>query len=40
MKPLFNPFVISGYEGAYYFCDRVSETNRLASEMVNGNMGR
>ena len=37
MKPLSNPFVISGYEGEHYFCDRAVETNRLASEIANGN---
>jgi len=32
-----NPFVISGYEGAEYFCDRVAKTRQLASEIANGN---
>jgi len=32
-----NPFIISGYEGADYFCDREAETLRLCSEIVNGN---
>ena len=26
MKGQANPFIISGYEGAEYFCDRVAET--------------
>lgn len=37
MKTQSNPFVISGYEGAHYFCDRVQETKQLASEITNGN---
>lgn len=32
-----NPFIISGYEGSDYFCDRVEETKRLCSEIANGN---
>ncbi len=32
-----NPFIISGYEGDYYFCDRVNETQQLSSEIENGN---
>ncbi len=32
-----NPFVISGYEGVDYFCDREVETRQLCSEIVNGN---
>lgn len=32
-----NPFIISGYEGAEYFCDREAETHRLCNEIVNGN---
>lgn len=35
-KPL-NPFIISGYEGAEYFCDREEETARLHTEITNGN---
>ena len=30
MKDLYNPFVISGYEGAHYFCDRQEEIAQLA----------
>lgn len=37
MKGQANPFIISGYEGAEYFCDRVEETAQLASEIANGN---
>lgn len=37
MKRYFNPFIISGYEGEEYFCDRVKETARLCSEIENGN---
>ena len=32
-----NPFIISGYEGAHYFCDRVEETAQLGREIENGN---
>lgn len=37
MKRQVNPFIISGYEGAEYFCDRVVETKRLCKEIANGN---
>lgn len=37
MKERVNPFIISGYEGSRYFCDRVEETKRLCSEVANGN---
>ena len=37
MKTLDNPFVISGYEGVHYFCDRVGETEQLHHEIANGN---
>ena len=37
MKGQSNPFVISGYEGAAYFCDRIEETAQMASEIANGN---
>lgn len=37
MRTLFNPFVISGYEGTHYFCDRKEETALLAREIANGN---
>lgn len=37
MKTILNPFVISGYEGEKYFCDRVEETNLLSREILNGN---
>lgn len=32
-----NPFIISGYSGKKYFCDREDETKRLCSELANGN---
>ena len=34
MKPN-NPFVISGYRGPEYFCDRVRETEKVVSALVN-----
>lgn len=37
MKRRVNPFIISGYEGAEYFCDRMEETRRLCLEIDNGN---
>lgn len=37
MKSITNPFIISGYEGREYFCDRVHETQQLAREVANGN---
>ena len=37
MNKIFNPFIISGYEGDDYFCDRVQETLRLEEELSNGN---
>lgn len=32
-----NPFIISGYSGKKYFCDRVEETEKLCAEVINGN---
>ena len=32
-----NPFLTYGYNGPDYFCDRVEETKRLTSLLVNGN---
>lgn len=32
-----NPFLTYGYNGPEYFCDRVEETKRLTSLLVNGN---
>ena len=32
-----NPFLTYGYAGPAYFCDRVDETKRLTSLLVNGN---
>lgn len=37
MKAQVNPFVISGYEGARYFCDRKQEVVQLQQEIANGN---
>ena len=37
MKQLANPFIISGYEGEHYFCDRRQETLRMGEEIANGN---
>ena len=37
MKAQVNPFVISGYEGTRYFCDRQQETIQLQQELANGN---
>lgn len=37
MNRLSNPFIISGYEGERYFCDRRQETLRLGEEIANGN---
>lgn len=33
MTPLNNPFVVYGYKGAEYFCDRADETARLLSAL-------
>lgn len=33
---LTNPFVLAGYEGPSYFCDRVAETEELHRALVNG----
>ena len=32
-----NPFLTYGYNGPEYFCDRVDETKRLTSLLINGN---
>ena len=37
MKKINNPFIISGYHSAEYFCDREVESARLIREIVNGN---
>lgn len=37
MNQLYNPFIISGYEGEHYFCDRKQEVLRLGEEIGNGN---
>ena len=31
-----NPFIIKGYQGPEYFCDRRDETRRLISAIENG----
>lgn len=35
MEKDFNPFLVSGYKGAEYFCDRVNETALLKSHIKN-----
>ncbi len=35
-KGLRNPFVVSGYEGPDYFCDRTEETEKLVNILRNG----
>lgn len=37
MKGVSNPFIISGYEGEKYFCDRRQELSQLRLEIENGN---
>lgn len=37
MEKILNPFIISGYKGNAYFCDREQETAQLALEIQNGN---
>lgn len=32
-----NPFITTGYAGAYYFCDREKETKDIISLLKNGN---
>jgi uncharacterized protein len=36
MKKPFNPFLISGYQGPSYFCDRKKETQSIVSAIENG----
>lgn len=36
MKKPLNPFLISGYQGASYFCDRKKETQSIVSAIENG----
>jgi hypothetical protein len=36
MKKLLNPFLISGYQGVSYFCDRKKETQSIVSAIENG----
>ena len=35
MKELNNPFVVYGYKGATYFCDRVHETKKIMNGLRN-----
>lgn len=35
MENKFNPFLVSGYKGAEYFCDRVKETTLLKKNITN-----
>lgn len=35
-EQIFNPFSITSYMGPEYFCDRIQETNELASALYNG----
>ena len=35
MKELNNPFVVYGYKGAPYFCDRKSETEKIIKGLSN-----
>lgn len=35
MKELNNPFVVYGYKGAEYFCDRVAETEKIITGLSN-----
>lgn len=35
MKELNNPFVVYGYKGAPYFCDRKSETEKIVKGLSN-----
>ena len=37
MQTITNPFIISGYEGEHFFCDRIEETQQLGQEISNGN---
>lgn len=36
MKTVRNPFIVSGYVSADYFCDREAETEELTKALVNG----
>ena len=36
MNTLQNPFVLFGYAGKTYFCDRETETNELIAALQNG----
>lgn len=39
MKSTANPFIISGYEGAKYFCDRVEELHQLEKDFLTYELG-
>ena len=34
---MINPFIISGYAGPEYFCDRIKETQDITDLFLNGN---
>ena len=36
MQTVRNPFIVSGYVSADYFCDRKAETAELTGALVNG----
>ena len=36
MKELNNPFLVYGYDGPQYFCDRETETQDLLEALLNG----
>src|SRR3989339_805059 len=36
-KLVSNPFVVSGYLGGNYFCDRLTETKKIVKLILNGN---
>ena len=31
-----NPFIINGYQGSEYFCDREDETKKIVTNLKNG----
>ena len=39
MQTVRNPFIVSGYVSADYFCDRKAETAELTGALVNGRGG-
>ena len=40
MATLNNPFVVYGYKGAEYFCDRQKETEKMISTLHNDVISR